>query len=543
MDTVRVQAEDAKKRFEEMSQLKKAKLALVGAGVCVFIFIIILVVYELSTTKTATVAKIPTVVFLESDPDDFLALSYLLKRPDYAVKALVVSGSGLSKSLYAARRNTERFLGLLQRNGDATVAAGIPVYYGLSFATASMQRWNPVNAAPLDAPLSTAVANLDPRLLNVTCSMSSVFVQGRNQYQADSWYGLFPTYLPKTLVPTKSPIDTDTLSPHMGLVTDVILPLQRAAANPADYSLGSGGIRAVVLGPVTDLNTVLKTVYRVFNATTAAELDAIGATASWRTTVAALPLKRLFADITVAGAAFGTNAAGNLEEYLPGVIDPKGVVLNPHSEGHIFFDAPSSKTVIEGGFGGGPRSTIVDNYHFAATSAPSLTIVANNAAQTAALTLSSYTTFFDTAAQGVSPTAPLSNSPFSLLAKALVTRRKEAAQTRPVPNYQVIDLTAPLDLVAVVTMTALTTVAPTPTSGNAEISTSNAKMFSDTSVVSSRVLDRVRVDATGDISLEGVTGKGTSTSSPKRSVVLGVYSAAMWNAASVFLKAMPNPAL
>ena len=495
--------------FLSLPQKKKSRLAVIASILCFFFFFIILIVVLGTTTKEVTKAKTAVVVFMEATPDDLLAMRYLMMRPDYHVAAVVLSGTGIATALRPSSENVEKFLSLMATEGNKA-AANVPIFYGTSFSTSQTQRVSTaaVSGTLPTTPLSAAAAYLN-NLSSVigapsdpmSCSMTSRFVEDDVLYRGDTLYGA-RMYLPRRAAGVRGYVDrTDTFSyaaaqsaiaaqkgrwgqdPRSSepffipLAKNVLLPLQQRGVP----------IRAICLGPTTDLVTLLRRSYKTDPKTSP---------------MPQFPIPKIFNDIIVAGGAFGSSAVGDVDTYVSTLLGPNGPI-NVHAQANFFFDAPSAHTLVEGG---------TDfNDAFATAMAPILTLVTTNAADTARFTQSSWNTIVDARASALTVERPTA---VGVALKGLSNIRRMASSQPPLFT---MDLSAPLGLLAAVVLTDAV------------------------STVKSSVSDRVHVNDANQVAYEGVTGKGTRMTSPVRSVVLGASATNFWLTAQNFLFHMPNP--
>lgn len=497
-------------RYVALPQIRKAKLFGVASVLSFFMFLMVLIVLVGTTTKSVTSAKTAVVVFMETLPEDLLALRYLLMRPDYYTAAIVVSGSGLASNLKPSSENLEKFLTLMATEGNKG-AANVPVYYGTSFSTSPAQRISTAASTLTTlptSPLSRAASFLnnltkvigapdDPK----SCSMTSRFVEDDVLYRGDTLYGA-RMYLPARKVGLRGYVDrTDTAS-YAATLAAIKAQGGKFGGDPRSsepffldlahrilYPLQQQGvsIKAIVFGPTTDLVTLLRRSYN----------PAGGAAAGMPN----FPVRRIFDQIVIASGAFGT-ASGDVGTYVSTTLATSGP-LNAHAQLNFFFDAPSAHTLIEGG--------TEYNDLFSATMSPIVTLVPTNAAVSAAFTQSSYNTIVEARASTLTTSQPTANG---VALKGISNCRKVASAQ---PPFYTMDLSAPLDLLAAVVLT------------------------NPAAAVKTSVVDRVHVNDDNLVSGEGITGKGSRSTSTLRTVVLAASSGKFWSIAQSYLFQMPNP--
>lgn len=123
-----------RQQWYDLEQPKKARYLKIAAAVCFFLAFVAVVEYIASSTKTASISRTNIVMFMEANPEDFMALRYTLKRGDLRVIAIVLSMNAWSQNLWNQQQSLKGLLSLLNAEGSRG-AAHIPVFYGTHLAT------------------------------------------------------------------------------------------------------------------------------------------------------------------------------------------------------------------------------------------------------------------------------------------------------------------------------------------------------------------------------------------------------------------------
>jgi len=263
--------EAAARRWDGLEQPKKVKLLTMASAVSFFLFFVILIVYTVSGVKKVTSVKPNVVVFMETNPEDLLALRYLLKRSDLRVRAVVLALNSWSQVLMFQYDTVLNLLALMSDEGCKD-AANVEVYYGNDLPLRNSQLYDVLD-------LSKSV----PSSLS-SCSYTRIWPPAV-QASADVQFGAYYQIPRSTAAATAIAADTSPTfyeDPIVSLISgssaDVIVFCFSSLTDFASLWASHSTIRSkitevVVSGGSMQFTTLLGDVQTVYPSNTAAEFN------------------------------------------------------------------------------------------------------------------------------------------------------------------------------------------------------------------------------------------------------------------------------
>ncbi|CUG93335.1 nucleoside hydrolase, putative [Bodo saltans] len=123
-----------RQKWYDLEQPTKEKILKIAAVVCFILALFCIIGHVATNNKKATISRTNVVLFMEVNPEDLMALRYVLKRSDLRVMAIVLAMNAWSQNLWTQQQTIASLLSLMSSEGSVG-AAQIPVYYGTHLAT------------------------------------------------------------------------------------------------------------------------------------------------------------------------------------------------------------------------------------------------------------------------------------------------------------------------------------------------------------------------------------------------------------------------